>query len=136
MWRNMGRSLLWKAKVFNAVIFRSNGSCCGVSAKKWTRPSGFDTGLKTFNSLTKQKEPLILAREGVATWYGMTLVKWLITLHSFHNCIITLHRCPVRVSGTAVDPPCTTMPTWVMHGNNINTVPCPVQAEVCSMSLS
>lgn len=70
MWRNMGRSLLWKAKVFNAVIFRSNGSCCGVSAKKWTRPSGFDTGLKTFNSLTKQKEPLILAREGVATWYS------------------------------------------------------------------
>lgn len=34
------------------------------------RPSGFDTGLKTFNSLTKQKEPLILARDGVATWYS------------------------------------------------------------------
>lgn len=34
------------------------------------KPSGFDTGLKTYNSLTKQKEPLILAREGVATWYS------------------------------------------------------------------
>lgn len=34
------------------------------------RPSGFDTGLKTFNSLSKQKEPLILTREGVATWYS------------------------------------------------------------------
>ncbi|KAM7365246.1 hypothetical protein PAMP_016191 [Pampus punctatissimus] len=70
MWRNTVRSLFWKAKVFNTVTFRSNGSCSGVSVKKWTRPSGFDTGLKTFNSLTKQKEPLILAREGVASWYS------------------------------------------------------------------
>lgn len=38
--------------------------------KTWTRPSGYDTGIKVFNSLTKQKEPLILAREKVATWYS------------------------------------------------------------------
>uniref|UniRef100_A0A671U4T9 Probable cysteine--tRNA ligase, mitochondrial n=1 Tax=Sparus aurata TaxID=8175 RepID=A0A671U4T9_SPAAU len=54
----------------NAVRSRLSGSCCGVSGKTWIRPGGFDTGLKTFNSLTKQKEPLILAREGVATWYS------------------------------------------------------------------
>nr|XP_015813311.2 cysteine--tRNA ligase, mitochondrial [Nothobranchius furzeri]XP_054593413.1 cysteine--tRNA ligase, mitochondrial [Nothobranchius furzeri] len=45
-------------------------SGCSGSGKTWVRPSGFDTGLKTFNSLTKQKEPLILAREGTATWYS------------------------------------------------------------------
>uniref|UniRef100_A0A3P8SIE1 Probable cysteine--tRNA ligase, mitochondrial n=1 Tax=Amphiprion percula TaxID=161767 RepID=A0A3P8SIE1_AMPPE len=41
-----------------------------IFGKKWVKPSGFDTGLKTYNSLTKQKEPLVLAREGVATWYS------------------------------------------------------------------
>ncbi|KAM6893955.1 cysteine--tRNA ligase, mitochondrial [Xenentodon cancila] len=49
---------------------RSHGSSCRVSAKTWRRPDGFDTGVKTFNSLTKQKEPLILAKEGIATWYS------------------------------------------------------------------
>ncbi|XP_076579196.1 cysteine--tRNA ligase, mitochondrial [Chaetodon auriga] len=77
MWRYPVRSMLWKAKVFrgasciaNAIKSRFAGSCCGASGKKWIRPSGFDSGLKTFNSLTKQKEPLVLAREGVATWYS------------------------------------------------------------------
>uniref|UniRef100_A0A671U8D5 Probable cysteine--tRNA ligase, mitochondrial n=1 Tax=Sparus aurata TaxID=8175 RepID=A0A671U8D5_SPAAU len=80
MWRHSVRSVLGKAQVFhgvrsaarsvNAVRSRLSGSCCGVSGKTWIRPGGFDTGLKTFNSLTKQKEPLILAREGVATWYS------------------------------------------------------------------
>uniref|UniRef100_A0A6Q2YJ31 cysteine--tRNA ligase n=1 Tax=Esox lucius TaxID=8010 RepID=A0A6Q2YJ31_ESOLU len=36
----------------------------------WIQPLGHDTGLKTYNSLTKQKEPLILAQEGIATWYS------------------------------------------------------------------
>ncbi|XP_045909069.1 probable cysteine--tRNA ligase, mitochondrial [Micropterus dolomieu] len=79
MWRCSVRSLSRKANVLrglfsvqpaNTVKFTSNGSCSGVSGKKWITPRGFDTGLKTFNSLTKQKEPLILAREGVATWYS------------------------------------------------------------------
>ncbi|XP_017281770.1 cysteine--tRNA ligase, mitochondrial [Kryptolebias marmoratus] len=50
----------------------SNRSSCSRpgSGRAWVRPRGFDTGLKTFNSLTKQKEPLILSREGVATWYS------------------------------------------------------------------
>ncbi|XP_071385548.1 cysteine--tRNA ligase, mitochondrial-like, partial [Centroberyx affinis] len=54
----------------NTVLRRLSGSCTGVKGRKWSRPSGFDTGLKTYNSLTKQKEPLILAKEGVATWYS------------------------------------------------------------------
>lgn len=82
MWRCSVRSVLRRAKVprgvydtvrpVSAVKVGSNGACSSVSGNKWVRPSGFDTGLKTFNSLTKQKEPLILAREGVATWYGMS----------------------------------------------------------------
>uniref|UniRef100_A0A8C7VKP5 cysteine--tRNA ligase n=1 Tax=Oncorhynchus mykiss TaxID=8022 RepID=A0A8C7VKP5_ONCMY len=51
------------------LIFRPSASCTGVG-KKWTRPTGYDTGLKTYNSLTKQKEPLVLAQEGIATWYS------------------------------------------------------------------
>lgn len=49
---------------------RSHGSCTATSGTSWTTPSGFDTGLKTYNSLTKRKEPLVLARDGVATWYS------------------------------------------------------------------
>ncbi|KAI5090075.1 putative cysteine--tRNA ligase, mitochondrial [Silurus meridionalis] len=43
---------------------------CTEIRSKWTKPSGYDTGIKTFNSLTKQKEPLIVAQEGRATWYS------------------------------------------------------------------
>ncbi|KAK1802874.1 hypothetical protein P4O66_021419, partial [Electrophorus voltai] len=43
---------------------------CSETRKRWIKPAGFDTGIKTFNSLTKQKEPLLLAREGIATWYS------------------------------------------------------------------
>ncbi|KAM9334094.1 putative cysteine--tRNA ligase, mitochondrial [Symphorus nematophorus] len=70
MWRCSVRSLSKRAKVLSTVTSRLTGSCSGVSGKTWVRPSGFDTGLKTYNSLTRQKEPLILAREGVATWYS------------------------------------------------------------------
>ncbi|CAJ1087147.1 probable cysteine--tRNA ligase%2C mitochondrial [Xyrichtys novacula] len=73
MWTRSVQPLLWRSKVLRAALTlssRSHGSCGGVSGKSWIRPSGYDTGLKTFNSLTKQKEPLILSREGVATWYS------------------------------------------------------------------
>lgn len=39
------------------------------SDRKWLKPAGSDTGIKVYNSLTKQKEPLILAEESVAKWY-------------------------------------------------------------------
>uniref|UniRef100_A0A8C7VM24 cysteine--tRNA ligase n=1 Tax=Oncorhynchus mykiss TaxID=8022 RepID=A0A8C7VM24_ONCMY len=43
-----------------SVILDTRDWKSGVG-KKWTRPTGYDTGLKTYNSLTKQKEPLVLA---------------------------------------------------------------------------
>ena len=75
MWRSVIRKaeLLYRFLSVNnvkSVKCRSHGSSCRVTEKTWMRPDGFDTGLKTFNSLTKQKEPLILAKEGTATWYG------------------------------------------------------------------
>lgn len=72
------RFVLWRDDVLRGAVRAvqtlntdalTPGGCCRPPRKKWVRPSGFDTGLKTFNSLTKQKEPLILAREGIATWY-------------------------------------------------------------------
>lgn len=113
MWRRTVRSRGVKHLYVGFSTAARTRSCCGTSGKTWVTPSGFDTGVKTYNSLTKQKEPLILAREGVATWYG--------ELHEggveSDGCGIT---CPC-VSGTAVDPPCTTTPTWVTHGNDVNT---------------
>nr|XP_023682377.1 probable cysteine--tRNA ligase, mitochondrial isoform X1 [Paramormyrops kingsleyae] len=44
--------------------------CCSGADRSWTKPTGHDTGLKTFNSLTKRKEPLVLAKDGVASWYS------------------------------------------------------------------
>ncbi|XP_071320025.1 cysteine--tRNA ligase, mitochondrial isoform X2 [Trachinotus anak] len=76
MWRSPGRTVVCGAKVLNrARTVHAEGagprrSCCGASGRTWIRPRGFDTGVKAFNSLTKRKEPLILAREGVATWYS------------------------------------------------------------------
>lgn len=73
------RSVLWRDDVLRGAVRAAHtlntdtltpGGSCSAPRKKWVRPSGFDTGLKTYNSLTKQKEPLILAREGVATWYS------------------------------------------------------------------
>lgn len=99
----------------HSVTFRCNGSCSTVSGKQWRRPCGFETGLHTFNSLTKQKEPLILAREGVATWYGVLfLPKYTVCIYYARN-----NAAMRRVSGTAADPPCTITPTWVMHGTDI-----------------
>uniref|UniRef100_A0A667YH56 Probable cysteine--tRNA ligase, mitochondrial n=1 Tax=Myripristis murdjan TaxID=586833 RepID=A0A667YH56_9TELE len=63
--------LLSKARQpISSVLCRPHGGCTGHTGKKWRRPSGFDTGVQTYNSLSKQKEPLVLAREGVATWYS------------------------------------------------------------------
>ncbi|KAJ8246619.1 hypothetical protein GJAV_G00253540 [Gymnothorax javanicus] len=43
---------------------------CTQEENRWERPIGFDTGLKTYNSLSKRKEPLVLAKERTATWYS------------------------------------------------------------------
>lgn len=84
MWRPSVRSVLREAKVLRRLIGAARsvhtGSCSSDSGTKWAKPSGFDTGLKVFNSLTKQKEPLVLAREGVATWY----VTWSLLICTVH----------------------------------------------------
>ncbi|XP_036413017.1 probable cysteine--tRNA ligase, mitochondrial [Colossoma macropomum] len=56
--------------VRNTASLVSTRAVCSESGSRWIRPAGYDTGLKTYNSLTKQKEPLVLAKEGVATWYS------------------------------------------------------------------
>lgn len=35
----------------------------------WTQPEGFDTDVYVYNSLTRQKEKLLLQRKNLATWY-------------------------------------------------------------------
>ncbi|XP_069377538.1 cysteine--tRNA ligase, mitochondrial [Paralichthys olivaceus] len=80
MWGHPVRSVLLEARLLRRAVLsgaRAAGTVagphtprCGVSGKKWIQPSGFDTGVKAFNSLTKQKEPLVVAAEGVATWYS------------------------------------------------------------------
>ncbi|XP_029378963.1 cysteine--tRNA ligase, mitochondrial isoform X1 [Echeneis naucrates] len=72
MWSGPVRTAVWRAKVLNRTrpVPAARSGSHRSSCRTWIRPSGFDTGLKVFNSLTKQKEPLILAREGVATWYS------------------------------------------------------------------
>ncbi|XP_028320984.1 probable cysteine--tRNA ligase, mitochondrial isoform X2 [Gouania willdenowi] len=74
------RSLAWTPKLLRCVLrptpvaytvrTRTAGSSCGVASRTWRTPTGFDTGIQTYNSLSKQKEPLVLARDGVATWYS------------------------------------------------------------------
>uniref|UniRef100_A0A9J7ZCH6 cysteine--tRNA ligase n=1 Tax=Cyprinus carpio carpio TaxID=630221 RepID=A0A9J7ZCH6_CYPCA len=48
----------------------SSHNICSGAERTWIKPAGFDTGVKTYNSLTKQKEPLVLAQERIATWYS------------------------------------------------------------------
>ncbi|XP_058132409.1 probable cysteine--tRNA ligase, mitochondrial isoform X2 [Dasypus novemcinctus] len=36
----------------------------------WLQPSGHDTGIKVYNSLTRRKDPLIVANAEAASWYS------------------------------------------------------------------
>ncbi|NWW70430.1 SYCM protein, partial [Climacteris rufus] len=38
--------------------------------RQWARPAGRDSGIVAYNSRSRSKEPLVLATEGVATWYS------------------------------------------------------------------
>ncbi|KAK3529839.1 hypothetical protein QTP86_007245 [Hemibagrus guttatus] len=73
---NLVRSAVWKCRLrVSHGAFQTNQTIpkrtmCTETRNKWIRPAGYDTGIKTFNSLTKQKEPLVLAQEGRATWYS------------------------------------------------------------------
>ncbi|XP_067297630.1 probable cysteine--tRNA ligase, mitochondrial isoform X2 [Pseudorasbora parva] len=48
----------------------SSCNICSRTERKWIKPVGYDTGVMTYNSLTKQKEPLVLAQERIASWYS------------------------------------------------------------------
>ncbi|KTG38383.1 hypothetical protein cypCar_00013930 [Cyprinus carpio] len=76
-------------RIHNGVTKTSLLSSCNICSRverKWIKPVGFDTGVKTYNSLTKQKEPLVLAQERIATWYscGPTVYDH---AHLGHACI-------------------------------------------------
>ncbi|KAJ0062406.1 hypothetical protein NL108_011006 [Boleophthalmus pectinirostris] len=76
MWNRAGASIFLRTVVrcgasIDFVALRTcHNSCMHAAQEKWTKPEGYDTGIKVFNSLTKQKEPLILAKEKIATWYS------------------------------------------------------------------
>ncbi|NWV93349.1 SYCM protein, partial [Machaerirhynchus nigripectus] len=38
--------------------------------RQWAPPAGRDSGIVAYNSRSRSKEPLVLATEGVATWYS------------------------------------------------------------------
>ncbi|XP_042662042.1 probable cysteine--tRNA ligase, mitochondrial isoform X1 [Tyto alba] len=38
--------------------------------REWVPPAGRDSGIVAYNSRSRSKEPLVLAAEGVATWYS------------------------------------------------------------------
>ncbi|NXU96633.1 SYCM protein, partial [Cettia cetti] len=43
---------------------------CSGAARQWAPPAGCDSGIVAYNSRSRSKEPLVLATEGVATWYS------------------------------------------------------------------
>ncbi|NXR65315.1 SYCM protein, partial [Rhadina sibilatrix] len=43
---------------------------CSGAARQWVPPAGRDSGIVAYNSRSRSKEPLVLATEGVATWYS------------------------------------------------------------------
>ncbi|NWX50511.1 SYCM protein, partial [Steatornis caripensis] len=45
--------------------------CCSAARRReWVLPAGRDSGIVAYNSRSRSKEPLVLATEGVATWYS------------------------------------------------------------------
>ncbi|NXD91396.1 SYCM protein, partial [Chaetorhynchus papuensis] len=46
--------------------------CSGAARRRrqWVPPAGRDSGIVAYNSRSQSKEPLVLATEGVATWYS------------------------------------------------------------------
>ncbi|XP_065499544.1 probable cysteine--tRNA ligase, mitochondrial [Caloenas nicobarica] len=44
--------------------------CSAARRREWVPPAGRDSGIVAYNSRSRSKEPLVLAAEGVATWYS------------------------------------------------------------------
>lgn len=43
-------------------------SASGARGQGWLQPTGYDTGVKVYNSLTRRKDPLIVSRADAASW--------------------------------------------------------------------
>ncbi|XP_055061353.2 probable cysteine--tRNA ligase, mitochondrial [Misgurnus anguillicaudatus] len=92
-------------KGFVKLSLVSRRNVCIRADKKWLKPVGYDTGINMYNSLTKQKEPLVLAQERIATWYscGPTVYDH---AHLGHACSYVrfdiLQRILTRVFGVNV----------------------------------
>ncbi|XP_071599376.1 probable cysteine--tRNA ligase, mitochondrial isoform X5 [Heliangelus exortis] len=48
----------------------SSSSSTAGWRREWVPPAGRDSGIVAYNSRSRSKEPLLLATEGVATWYS------------------------------------------------------------------
>lgn len=92
-------------KGFGKLSLVSRRNVCIRADKKWLKPVGYDTGINMYNSLTKQKVPLVLAQERIATWYscGPTVYDH---AHLGHACSYVrfdiLQRILTRVFGVNV----------------------------------
>ncbi|KAM9264882.1 putative cysteine--tRNA ligase, mitochondrial [Cariama cristata] len=53
-----------------AAAARRCYSSSGARRREWVPPVGRDSGIVAYNSRSRSKEPLVLATEGVATWYS------------------------------------------------------------------
>ncbi|XP_061571972.1 cysteine--tRNA ligase, mitochondrial [Cololabis saira] len=102
MWRRAGILCRFPG---TSVQRRARGTCCGTAGERWSRPGGFDTGVTVFNSRTRGKEKLLVAREGTVTWYscGPTVYDH---AHLGHACSYVrfdiLQRILSRLFGTTV----------------------------------
>ncbi|KAM9320002.1 putative cysteine--tRNA ligase, mitochondrial [Gastrophryne carolinensis] len=64
-----GRKLL-PALLESAASATRAGGLCSSAAGRWTPPSGHDTGIHVYNSLSRKKEALVLQSPALATWYS------------------------------------------------------------------
>ncbi|XP_041055967.1 probable cysteine--tRNA ligase, mitochondrial isoform X1 [Carcharodon carcharias] len=58
--------LAWSRDWLLAWQRRAAGRC----SSSWQQPSGYPAGLRVYNSLTRSKEPLMLAEPTTASWYS------------------------------------------------------------------
>uniref|UniRef100_A0A4W2CUR1 cysteine--tRNA ligase n=1 Tax=Bos indicus x Bos taurus TaxID=30522 RepID=A0A4W2CUR1_BOBOX len=49
---------------------RARAGGWGARGQGWLQPTGYDTGVKVYNSLTRRKDPLIVSRADAASWYS------------------------------------------------------------------
>ncbi|XP_039329332.1 putative cysteine--tRNA ligase, mitochondrial isoform X2 [Saimiri boliviensis] len=70
--RGLGAPLLLAALGLGRAGWRglAGRAASGGRGKAWLQPTGRDTGVQVYNSLTGRKEPLIVAHAEAASWYS------------------------------------------------------------------